>query len=226
MERSNYIMPRLAPRRPRHRSGELGTALFCEMETTDISFSQSDNTENDSCGDPIPSLHAQKLQHQNLRLYQRRVLSDKVPSYNYASLSPRIGSSSESPTDPLKSPMTNESFCSDFSVTPPVSGPPPLVISSKRVGQDVRREHSKRRRASRRVDSSDSGLNLWNQSSSQESSDDENEDLPFLFPQECAVSPGEQTKQYWEWCYGKEQSIEHKPEQSWSAKRAPPTKGW
>lgn len=121
--------------------------------------------------------------------------------------------------------MADASFSSDFAITPPAAGPRPLVVSAKRVGQDVRREHTKRRRASRRVAKSDSGLNLWNPTQSQESSDEDEEDLPFLFPQ-SEVTPGEQTKQYWEWCYGKGQKIELKPEQSWSAKRAPPAKGW
>jgi len=45
------------------------------------------------------------------------------------------------------------SYCSDFSLTPPGSHPP-LLVSAKRYGSEVRRQHSKRRRRRRRPQSS------------------------------------------------------------------------
>ena len=146
---------------------------------------------------------------------------------------------------PAKSPRSNDvlsdtSFTSDCSITPPATGPRPLVVSAKRLGQDVRREHSKRRRPSRRVNKGDSqnGFCLWKDHSSSasaqataaaaySSSDDEHEqdDLPFLFDK-TKVSETEQNKLYWEWCYGKEVTVDLKAEKSFSAQRAPPKKGW
>jgi hypothetical protein len=224
-------MPRLTPRRSRHRFEELEQPLFSRTELSGHTFSQAESMENaSSCSVPALSPHAPKLQHQNLKLYQRRVLSDKAAACNNAPLSPCPTSSSEPLMENIKSPLPNDivvsdaSFSSDFSITPPVTGHQLLMVSAKRLGQDVRREHSKRRRPSRRVAGDSNDLNLWNTTPSQESSEDEDEDLLFLFPQP-KISPGEQTKHYWEWCYGKGHTIELKPE-SWSAKRVPPAKGW
>ena len=150
--------------------------------------------------------------------------------------------------EPAKSPLSNDimsdtSFTSDCSITPPATGPRPLVVSAKRLGQDVRREHSKRRRPSRRVNRGDNknGFCLWKDhntpsastqtttatTTSYYSSDDEHEqgDLPFLFDR-TKVSETEQNRHYWEWCYGKEVTVDLKAEKSFSAQRVPPKKGW
>jgi hypothetical protein len=230
-------MPLLTPQRSRHRFEELEQPLFSSTELSGHIISQTESMENSPCSVPALSPHAPKLQPQNLKLYQRRVLSDKAAACNNAPLSPCPASLSErlmqnmkSPMPDIESPIPNDvvsdaSFSSDISITPPVTGHQVLKVSAKRLGQDVRREHSKRRRPSQRVAGDSSGLNLWNTTPSQESSEDEDEDLLFLYPQP-EISPGERTKHYWEWCYGKGHTIELKPEQSWSAKRVQPTKGW
>jgi hypothetical protein len=105
----------------------------------------------------------------------------------------------------FKSPSSSESCCSsDFSLeTPPAPGPRcPLGVSAKRLGQDVRRKHSKRRRRRRRShhqaltssnntnnnnNTNQAVLGLWNDNNLQttcDSSDDsdlEQQQLPFLF---------------------------------------------
>lgn len=123
---------------------------------------------------------------------------------------------------------SNNSNIIDYcSLTPPVTGPRPLMVSAKRFGSDVRRKHSKRRRCrSRRksvsaatatVDGTaaanigdnihDGAYCLWkdaNAPPSQESSSSEEEDhgLPFLFSQRDRLPPQKQAQQYWEYCYG------------------------
>ena len=145
-----------------------------------------------------------------------------------------------SPIPGLKSPSSSDScsdFSLDFSLTPPAPGPRPLGVSAKRLGQDVRRKHSKRRRRRRRsnnapVSTSSNNnqavLGLWNDDAQKfsDSSDDSSEQLPFLFASSRSqLPPHERKKQYWEWCYGKT-TIELNPQPSWSASRAPPSRSW
>jgi hypothetical protein len=139
-----------------------------------------------------------------------------------------------SPIPGLKSPSSSES-CSDFSLTPPAPDPRPLGVSAKRLGQEVRRKHGKRRRRRRRSNNTPAStsnnqavLGLWNDDPQMfcDSSDDSDEQLPFLFSSsQPRLSPQERKKQYWEWCYGKT-TIELNPPPSWSASRAPPSKSW
>ena len=147
----------------------------------------------------------------------------------------------------VSSTSTSTDCCS---LTPPVSGPRPLVVSAKRLGQDVRRKHSKRRRCrSRRGTMQQNGNEndaaafcLWKENKvggdcndnhelapAAASSDEEtldSQDLPFLFSQQ-ELSPQEQTRRYWELCYGNTVTIEPLTAgNSWSANRAPPRKSW
>ena len=243
-------MPRLTPRRPRRFDGgdDEENSLF-NTELTGLSFS-SDLAS--SPGPPkkrlddsnVPSPRPPPLQHHNPKLYQRRVLADKAatsePNSKNHPLSPCPTSiDQEIRMDLIKSPLSSDILLSDTSfsdcsITPPATRPRPLVVSAKRVGQDVRRQHSKRRRPSRRVTKhgDNNGFCLWKDQNaptpSYASSDDEDDchDLPFLFDSNSVSSESEQKKQYWEWCYGKETNVHLNATGSFSAQRAPPTKGW
>jgi hypothetical protein len=58
------------------------------------------------------------------------------------------------------------------------------------------------------------------------SGEDEDEGLPFLFDK-GELSPSEMNKKYWEWCYGKGETVELPLDLGgFSSKRNPPTKGW
>lgn len=167
--------------------------------------------------------------------------------------------------DAYKSPVAQDVSWSDgsnssspwsnCSVTPPVTGPRPLVVSAKRLGQDVRRRRSKRRRFRSKnknpsSDQNDGSQCLWKDSSSRQppvdhsSSEEESEErLPFLFAPGDVPPPLHQQRQYyWDYCYGNS-SIKNKnnpttltppatlptppsTKPGWSASRAPPTKGW
>lgn len=123
-------------------------------------------------------------------------------------------------------------------LTPPAPPFRQLVVSAKRLGQDVRRKHSSKRRRRRRplsgVEDEEYDNNYYSSSSDEEMSQ-ARAGLPFLFGQQPEIlTPLEKTRHYWEWCYGKVED----PQQlsaamamtastpSWSAKRAPPAKGW
>lgn len=144
----------------------------------------------------------------------------------------------------LKSPLPQDTSAdlgscsgSDYSITPPVAGPRPWVLSAKRLGQDVRRKHSKRRRFRSKKSSQarqQSGFCLWKDANAPQgpnsSSDEEEEGLPFLFGMHEHPSQ-DRVQQYWEYCYGKPKAKGSladpiAPQLSWSANRAPPAKGW
>lgn len=111
-------------------------------------------------------------------------------------------------------------FDSTFSLTPPTASPAPLVVSAKRLGSEVRRNHSKRRKGRMWDDKENSTLNGWRRAEN-EMHDEPEEGLP---PVEH-LSPEERTQRYWQWCYG--DNAEHPmPQNSWSASRAPPGKSW
>ena len=191
------MIPRLAPRRSSRMSRE------------------ASGIENASpfLSSPKPSAYNKETIKSSMKAHpaRREVLSHKQSSIN-PPLSP---SPSLEPLD-LKSPLPSE--YSDCSLTPPATGPRPLVVSAKRLGNDVRRRHSKRRRC--RTKGTDGGFCLWkdaNAPPSQES--DSEEELPFLF----SLPLQKQTQHYWEFCYG---TTTLQPCPSWSAHRKPPTKGW
>lgn len=248
------MIPRLAPRRSRRQSpltvtaGVENATPFLAMKTdSTVNSPVSDQARprikrHPESGD-LPPLSPQPppLKEHNPELHKRRVLSDKSASEN-APLSP---SPSTTFVEYAKSPASTNVFSdrsilsdasSDYSVTPPATGPRPLVVSAKRLGQDVRRKHSKRRRCrSRRGQAkTQNGFCLWKDTDrdstpSQDSSSDEDcgerAGLPFLFSEQ-EVSPKDKTRHYWEWCYGKGDTIELSMEQGFSAKRAPPARGW
>jgi hypothetical protein len=227
------MIPRLAPRRSIRRSQLIPAPR--PAQPLPVPALWAGTSEWASAGIPPLSPQPPPLKEHNSALCQRRVLSDKASSEN-APLSPSPSISSLEPVkSPLSSDIFSESSCSDSTLTPPATGPRPLVVSAKRLGQDVRRKHSKRRRRRRGVaKNQNNGFCLWKDTdqetgTSQDSSSDEDDldvraGLPFLFSQQ-EVSPMEKTKHYWEWCYGKGTTIELSTTQGWSAKRAPPTKG-
>lgn len=209
-------MPQLSPRQP-----DEGTyPMFLNVEMEGISLSR------ENCGENRPSEFMDlkppaetKLRHNNPEQYQRRVLSNKA--CNNAPLSPFPSQSqSESNTGSFKSPMPADTSSdgSDYTLSLPEASP-----RSKRVVNDVQREHSKRRRPSPRVNKSGGGVNLWGDTSSQASTDSEDDDFLSLFSSSPNV---DRTKEYWALCYGKDNTMAVSPGQSWSAKRVAPAKGW
>ena len=216
-------MPKASPRQTEDRR----VPLFLNVELVGVSPLRENGGENlpTEFVDLKPPAE-NKLRHHNPELYQRRVLSDKA--CNSSQLSPLCSlSESESTVESFKSPLPteNSSDSSDYDLTPPPAVPRSTGVSSKRVGNDVRREHSKRRRPSPRVNKcGGGGVSLCSDGCSQASTDTEDDDFEFVF----SNSPNQQdrTKQYWEWCYGQDNTASRSPGQSWSAKRVAPAKGW
>jgi hypothetical protein len=246
------MMPRLTPRRsPRRPSSGVENASplprmkrsnsMANENTASAAYDHQQVVSSSSSHVARMPQNPQRLQEQNPALPRRRVLSAKKPAAPLnlnAPLSPSPASLLlPPPFEPaFKSPIPNElrsdtNNNSDWTLTPPTTGLRPLVVSAKRLGKDVRRKHSKRRRCRSRAAKNGNGFCLWQESHDSttpaESSSDEDEALPFLFSQQEVVSPSEKKKQYWEWCYGKEE-IEPSlsTQEGWSAKRAPPAKGW
>jgi len=127
-------------------------------------------------------------------------------------------------TEEITTPRTEQpraTFDSTFSLTPPTRSPAPLVVSAKRLGSEVRRNHSKRRKGRMWDDKENSSFNVTSWRAENELDDEDKEEgLP---PVEH-LSPQERTRRYWKWCYG--DSAEPMPQSSWSASRAPPEKSW
>jgi hypothetical protein len=244
------MIPRLAPRRNRRQSslsetgaenaspflmnsGGNGGSTVPLVAVQPAARSMPLNKSIDSAPhSPAPA----PLQHQDPEQYRRRVLSDKG---SFA-----LVSSSSMPQPVIKSPIPSadiyysDASSGDWSLTPPVTGPRPHLVSAKRFGQDVRRKHSKRRKCRTgrgKAKEDNNGFCLWKDAnpearaphiqSSDEEDNDVREELPFLFTQQ-EVSPMDKTRKYWEWCYGKGTTIELSGVQGWSATRAPPAKSW
>jgi hypothetical protein len=113
-------------------------------------------------------------------------------------------------TTPRSAQQQDISFDSHYSLTPPTALAPPLVVSAKRLGSEIRKNHSKRRKG--RMRDKENTSNQWE--------DEPEERLP---PVEH-LEPQERTQRYWQWCYG--DKTEPIPQSSWSASRAPPAKSW
>lgn len=113
-------------------------------------------------------------------------------------------------------PIVQDNSISLEQQTPPAFSPLPDMVSAKRLGKEVRRNHSKRRR-SRCDNDSDKENAEWT------SPDDEGEYWRHFGQLMIGLSPEERTKQYWKLCYGTQPS---QPEDSFSANRAPPVKSW
>ena len=264
------MIPRLAPRRSGERplslavTGVENTSPFLDaIEHGDGSSSCTDQKELP----PRPRLldrqvvfpvHVPQLHPPPPEPPRRReVLSNNMFALNPPqSPSPALVDQQTSQLlEPFKSPLSSDGCWLsaeklNCSLTPPATGPRPLMVSAKRLGKDVRRKHSKRRRCqSRRKlqpanngDSSSSSKNhgaycLWKDSNApprQEyysSSEEEQGGLPFLFSQQNDFPPQEQAQQYWEYCYGKMHTTTAKitdlpATTGWSANRKPPSKGW
>jgi hypothetical protein len=229
------MIPRLAPRRSQRRSMPLDddqSTIFSDEDMADAPYDikpqplpppmEPSSTSYSSNG---AAPHSPKPQPGALLAWASR------PAFtDRANAPPPI-----SPIPGLKSPSSSSESCSDFSLTPPAPGPRPMGVNAKRLGQDVRRKHSKRRRRRRRSNNAPTStsnnqavLGLWNddpQKFSDSSDDSDSEQLPFLFSSQPLLSHQERKQQYWEWCYGKT-TIELNPPASWSASRAPPSKSW
>lgn len=106
-----------------------------------------------------------------------------------------------------------------FSLTPPATSPAPLVVSAKRLGSEVRRNHSKRRKGRLGNDKENVAFNVTTWRAENEVEDEVEEGLPPLEH----LSPDSRAQRYWQWCYG---TSEPMPQSSWSASRAPPSKSW
>lgn len=199
---SPAMIPRLTPRRSSRLARQAAAA---GVENNSSPFLSSDTQH-------VYKRDAMELESSvAVHTPRREVLSNK-----HASINPPLSPCPALEELALKSPLPSD--YSDCSLTPPVTGPRPLVVSAKRLGNDVRRRHSKRRRCRSRPN--DGGFCLWkdaNAPPSQES--DSEEELPFLLP----LPLQKQTQHYWEFCYG---STTMHPCPSWSANRKPPSKGW
>jgi len=117
--------------------------------------------------------------------------------------------------------------------TPPAFSPLPVMVSAKRLGKEVRRNHSKRRRlrsfphcgkenhdAATATDASCWALQeCWSSTAASPTSDDDNESATQYRIRQ-GLSPEELAKHYWNLCYG----AEPLKQQSLSATRAPPVK--
>jgi hypothetical protein len=249
------MIPRLAPRRNRRQSplsqtGFENASPFLMNSAEDAGFSSGESTfppavaqkaagsipSNKSIDSAPQSPVPTPLQYQDPEAYRRRVLSDQGSSAAAsASFMPHPVMKSPIPSADISYSIASSSFCS---LTPPVTGARPLVGSAKRLGNDVRRKHSKRRKCRThrgKAKEENNGFCLWKDSnpetkaSHMESSDEEDNDvregLPFLFAQR-EVSSMDETRKYWEWCYGKGTTIELSGVKGWSATRAPPAKSW
>jgi hypothetical protein len=108
-----------------------------------------------------------------------------------------------------------------FSLTPPATSPSPLIVSAKRLGSEVRRNHSKRRKGRLGNDKENAAFNVTSWRAENEVEDEVEEGLPpcHHLPQE------ERAKRYWQWCYGTDEPMPQ-THTSWSASRAPPSKSW
>lgn len=138
--------------------------------------------------------------------------------------SPPTSSHVEQEQEQCTTPRTEQrmTFDSTFSLTPPTASPAPLVVSAKRLGSEVRRNHSKRRKGRMWDDKENaSSFNVSSWRAGNEQDDEKEEGLP---PVEH-LSPEERTQRYWKWCYG-DSTEPMPPQSSWSATRAPPGKSW
>ena len=149
-------------------------------------------------------------------------------------------------------PLLHESPSSSTATrTPPVSSPAPLLVAAKRLGTEVRRRHSKRRKAGWKSNWSNGG-NGSSASLPCSDSDDESDHESLLGAKVAEMEESERNRHYWAWCYGHDQESEKENsvhsgkenrrrrrrqrqsremvpstvEKSWSASRAPPTRSW
>jgi hypothetical protein len=96
-----------------------------------------------------------------------------------------------------------------------------LMVSAKRLGSEVRRNHSKRRKGRLGNDKENSAFNVTSWRAENEVEDEVEEGLPA-----CEhLSQEERAQRYWQWCYGTDEPMPQM-QSSWSASRAPPSKSW
>ena len=101
-------------------------------------------------------------------------------------------------------------------LTPPVSALTPLIVSAKRAGSIGRAHGATKRRRPLHADHDDSS-----------SSSDEDDTMKL--PED--LSPTQRAQEYWKRCYGdleapQQEQVLLARYESWSAKRAAPTKSW
>jgi len=121
-----------------------------------------------------------------------------------------------------------------ITLTPPVTAPAPLVVAAKRAGSKVRPNYSTKRRRPRRprtTRNSISGANggasgCANGSCNYDSSSSSDEDDSMKIPE--GLSPTQRAQEYWKRCYGTNSTNLEvlRKQESWSARRAAPTKSW
>ena len=218
--RSGKLAPRLTPRRRQYRRRHLHNnnrrqppkpKILTENQTVLSSLNNKNNDDNDKTLYKPPSSPP-----------RRAIFSDKNNNKHNDNdaymVTPRVTLSSNLLSDDAAA------------FTPPVSSPTPLVVSAKRFGSEVRREHSKRRRGR------NGGMSEWRESlpyssSSSDDDDPEEKNLFTIDSIESLLDPDERTKRYWTWCYGttptqNNNNNKSEPQDSWSASRAPPAKSW
>ena len=246
------MIPRLAPRRSSRRlslkssAGSENTSplMSSELAIKPASKAQIARTVVDSPSKPPSEATNRRPASSQQQEQEQRHPSRSVLPNEIAALNPPL-----SPSPPRLEPELLEHFesprskdiqserCSingDFSLTPPVTGPRPLVFSAKRHGHAVRRKHSKRRRRrSENGSLSSEGHTLWKDAdappSQEATTSDEEEDLSYLLSPQAP--PETQQQRFWEFCYGKapmESSTIPTGDTGlgWSASRKPPAKGW
>lgn len=113
--------------------------------------------------------------------------------------------------------------------TPPSFSPLPVMVSAKRLGKEVRRSHSKRRRPRSFQTTDKENNDAWNTLSNDNNHWTDSNSTPFTTDvDELAMnindlSPEARANHYWTLCYGNQK---RQQQSCFSANRAPPVKSW
>jgi hypothetical protein len=113
--------------------------------------------------------------------------------------------------------------------TPPSFSPLPVMVSAKRLGKEVRRSHSKRRRPRSFQTADKENNDAWNALSNDNNHWTDSNSMPSTMDvDEPAMnindlSPEARANHYWTLCYGNQK---RQQQSCFSANRAPPVKSW
>ena len=234
---SNKLIPRLAPRRRRRRRGPLLRMSDVEDHCTTgnagiaTAASTSENTDTAAMSERFPPTSPPR--DATITSSSSAVSSSSAAALHSMGQQQQQQQLAMIITTP-KVQDDDDYLCFEQQ-TPPAFSPLPVMVSAKRLGKEVRRNHSKRRRlrsfphcgkenhdAATATDASCWALQeCWSSTAASPTSDDDNESATQYRIRQ-GLSPEELAKHYWNLCYG----AEPLKQQSLSATRAPPVKSW
>ena len=134
------------------------SAYTGRSEFSDQSFSTSSNDslftkENTQSFKRVTSQDNEPLSPSRSTLTDDRPANSPVPNHYGNQYKHLLLNYSSSASNSLETDNSTMSY-GDFALTPPIAGSrPPLIVSAKRYGSEVRRQHNKRRRRRRRPSS-------------------------------------------------------------------------